>query len=228
MTDAALEALRPEQQGEFLAHARVCAECRGEWEAAQALAAAVNGAVESLVAGEPSPQFAARFRARIADEPAPAAWPFLTWPVFSAGALATAAVLLAVLLIHSPGWNRPAAESVASNAAPDVKAAPAPTNLSPEIAPATPPSAFRRVAPRRQGDVAAFRFEVLVPKGQLSAALLLSEAASDGRIDGAQLSALAEKAQKPLEVKALEIAPLEVPGAGDSADSASSQRSGHF
>jgi len=228
MTDAALEALPPKRRREFLAHAGLCTECRGEWEAAMAFAVALNSAVESLVAGEPSPQFAARLRVRIAEEPTLASRPFLGWPVSSAGALAAAAALLAVLLIRSPAWNRPATERIANNAAPIVKPAQTPAKLSPVLGLARRHSASRRVVPRRQSGVAGFSFEVLVTKGQLSAALLLSEATSDGSIDGAQFFALAQKAEEPIELKALEIAPLEVPGAGDSADSASSQRSGRF
>jgi hypothetical protein len=53
--------------------------------------------------------------------------------------------------------------------------------------------------------------EVLVPPGQLAAALMLSDVVSDGRTDAARLSALTNEAPQPLEVKAIEIAPLEVP-----------------
>jgi hypothetical protein len=228
MTDAALGALQPGQEREFRSHVALCDKCRGEWEAAMALASAVSGAVESLVAGQPSPQFAARLRARIADEPAPAAWLFLTWPALSAGALAAAAVLLAALLIRSPERIRPTAETVANNLAPVVKPASAQANLSPAAVGATPPSMSRRVPARRPSDAAPFSFEVLVPAGQLSAALLLSEAAGDGRIDGVQLTALAEEARKPLEVKALEVAPLETPGTGESDNSVSPQGAGRI
>jgi len=54
---------------------------------------------------------------------------------------------------------------------------------------------------------------VLVPRGQLSAALLLGEAVSDGRIDGAQLSLLAQESAKRLELKAIEIVPMEATSA---------------
>jgi len=230
ITGAALGGLRPDQERELRAHAGICVDCRGKWEAERALAAAVNGAVESLVSGEPSPQFAARLRARIAEEPTAAAWPFLTWPVLSAGALVAAGVLLAVLLIRSPGRDSQTGETAVYNPAGVVKPAqpPAQAILSAGQKHATRPGTSRRVSARRQSDTGSFSFEVLVPAGQLSAALLLSEAASDGRIDGAQLSALAKEAGKPLEVKAIEIAPLEVPGADEPANANSPRGSDRF
>jgi len=230
ITGAALGALQPDEERELRAHAAACADCRSEWEAERALAAAVSGAVESLVSGEPSPQFAARLRARIAREPTPAAWPFLTWPVLSAGGLVATAVLLAVLLIRSPQRARQTVATAVYSPAAVVKPAQAPAQaiLSAEQNRATRPGPSRRLSARQQSDAASFPFEVLVPKGELSAALLLSEAASDGRIDGAQLSALAEEAGKPLEVKAIEIAPLEVPGADQAASADSSQGSVQF
>jgi hypothetical protein len=186
--------------------------------------------VESLVAGEPSPQFAARLRARIADEPAPAAWPFLNWSVLSTGALAAAAVVLAVLLIRSPQRAGQSEDIAAYKSAAVVKREqpPAQANLSAGQDRATRSGSTRRILARRKNDARPFPFEVLVPSGQLSAALLLSEAASDGRVDGAQLSALAQEGGKPLQVKAIEIAPLEDPGAGEAARDDSSQGSGKF
>ncbi len=230
ITGAALGALRPGEERELRAHAGKCADCREEWEAQTALAAAVNGAIESLVSGEPSPQFAARLRARVAEEPAPAAWPFLTWPVLSAGGLVATAVLLAVLLIRSPQRLSQTADTAVHSPEAVVKPAQAAAQafLSAGQNRAPRPGSWRRVSARRQSDASSFPFEVLVPKGQLSAALLLSEAASDGSIDAAQVSALAEEAGKPLEVKAIEIAPLDVPGAEVPADANSPRGSDQF
>jgi len=230
ITGAALGALRPDQEREFRAHAALCADCRGDWESERALAAAINGTVETLVTGEPSPQFAARLRARIADEPAPAAWPFLTWPVLSAGAPASAAVVLVVLLIRSPERASQTAGIAAHNPAAVVEAAqpPAQAILSAGQDRVTRPGSSRRFSARPQNVATPFPFEVLVPPGQLAAALLLSEAASAGRVDGAQLSALAEEAGKPLEVKAIEIAPLELPGSAEPANAISPHGSDRF
>jgi hypothetical protein len=51
--------------------------------------------------------------------------------------------------------------------------------------------------------------EVLVPRGQLAAALLLSDSVSGGRVDGEQLVAIQNEIATRIEVKPLEIAPLE-------------------
>jgi hypothetical protein len=51
--------------------------------------------------------------------------------------------------------------------------------------------------------------EVLVPRGQLAAALLLSEGVSGGRVDGEQLVAIQNEIATRIEVKPLEIAPPE-------------------
>jgi len=230
ITGSALGALRPGEEREFRAHAGLCADCRGDWESERALAAAINGAVKTLVAGKPSPQFAARLRARIVDEPAPFAWPFITWPVLSASALAAAAVVLAVLLIRSPERASQTAGMAAHNPAAVVEPAqpPAQAILSAGQDRVTRPGPSRRFSARPQSVATPFPFEVLVPRGQLSAALLLSEAASAGLVDGAQLSALAEKAEKPLEVKAIEIAPLELPGAGEPFNNISPHGSDRF
>jgi len=234
MTDAALGVLPPGEERELCAHAKVCADCRGKWDAARALAAAVDGGVASLVAGEPSPEFQTRLRARLADEPVPSAWPFLTWPVWSAGALAVAAAVLVVLLIRWPGRVSTTPEIAANTSAPVENSAAAPVEPVrapvpvPVHAPATQTDAPRRAVASTRRDAQPFPFEVLVPKGQLSAAVLLSEAASDGRIDGAQLSAFAELTGKPLEVKALQIAPLENPGTDEPAGADSTRGSGRF
>jgi hypothetical protein len=51
--------------------------------------------------------------------------------------------------------------------------------------------------------------KIIVPKGQLVAAARLSEAINSGRVDGTQLLAAQQDYQKPLDVKPIEIPPLE-------------------
>lgn len=62
--------------------------------------------IESLLAVEPSPEFVARVRARIAEEPAPGRW-WMSWMFAAAGA---AAVVIAVLIA------RPSSEPALSKA----------------------------------------------------------------------------------------------------------------
>jgi len=72
MTDAALDELRAERESEVLAHAMECDACRAALRHARTVRAFVDRGVESLVTGEPSLQFAAHLRRRIAHESEPA------------------------------------------------------------------------------------------------------------------------------------------------------------
>lgn len=91
MIDAALGALAPERECAFAAHIAQCEPCRKAYEQARQFAVAIDRGVESLVAGEPSPQFAARLRMRIADEQPTSRFAWLTWK--PAAALALASIL---------------------------------------------------------------------------------------------------------------------------------------
>lgn len=213
MTAASLGGLPAADQAELRAHTAGCARCREEWEVTASLVAAVDRSVQSLVEGEPSPQFAARLRARIAEEPAPSAWPTLPWPRFAAAALVAAAVLIIALSIRAP--HQPATEvQPAANAQPRAEQQPVVTERT---APGQPIAATRVAGNHGRGDARVRHrepsFEVLVPKGQLSAALLLSEGLNEGAIDGAQLVQLSAHSAQPLEVKELAIAPLALPAA---------------
>ena len=213
LMDAALGALDGSREAELRAHVAGCERCRAEWDRACALALAVDRGVESLVVAEPSPQFAARLRVRLAEAPDPVAWPLLLWPRFASAALVGAAVLIIALVIRAP--HRPATEAQsAANTQPRAEQQPAVTERAvPEQAIAVPHAAANRGhagTRARHGDLP---FEVLVPKGQLSAALMLSEGVNEGAIDGAQLVELAARSAQPLEVKELAIAPLSPPAA---------------
>jgi len=210
MTEAALGALSAPEEAELRAHAAGCITCRPEFDAMRALVAAVNRGVEAMVAGQPSAQFAARLRARIAEAPAPAAWPLFTWPRFALATFAAAAVLLAVFVARAPrrgGQQVPIEANSAGRIAQPVVSGQV---AVPEIASV----ASRRGTARTRSQAAAFSMEVLVPRGQLAAALILSSGVSAGRIDGAQLARLAERSAEPLELKTLDIQPLAAPSAG--------------
>jgi len=222
MMDGALGGLREAEAVELRLHVAGCARCRGEWDAARALAAAMDRSVETLVAGEPSPQFATRLRARLAEAPAPAAWPLLLWPRCAVAALVMAAVLIAVLLTRAP--QRPGVVApVAVNSSAGTEQARVHEAASTPERVAAPPVAAPPVFARHARRYRSLPFEVLVQKGQLSAAFVLSEGVSAGTIDGAQFVRLADHSAQPLEVKALEIPPLAVstvtekesPAAGD-------------
>jgi hypothetical protein len=227
MSDAALGELPAGQEAELRAHASRCEGCRAALAAERALVAAVDRSVEALISGELPLAFAARLRARVAAESAPRGWPGFAWSAIAAGALAAAAVLGAVLLRSSPREER-----LPMNVANSTRsAAPAEPALQEPVRAAGRASGAGRGdvgAAQRRSEPPPLRFEVLVPRGQLDAALELSDAVSAGRVDGEHLAALAQAAAKPLELKAIEIAPLEAPRLEERSPAASPDGAARF
>lgn len=211
MSASAAGALRDVDEAELRAHVAGCLACRGEWEAIRALVAAVDRGIEAMVAGEPSPQFAARLRARIAREPEPTAWPLLTWPRFAVGALVAAAMLLAVWMVRAPERGHQPSP-VAANAPAQVVTSPSKQQeAAQERAVASVAAAPQHRIAREQNNGKSLSMVALVPKGQLSAAFSLGEYVDVGMIDAEQFSQLTAQSAEPLEVKALVIAPLANP-----------------
>ena len=216
LTNLALGELHPQRERELLAHAGECGACREAFNHAKAVAAAVDRSVESLVAGQPSPQFAARLRARLTEErvPAPARW--VAWAPAAAGALALVG-LLVILMVRSPqrDGRGPAALESRANHFPSPLAQVPPKSLPSVSRPqnASQSSPYWTHPPRAvavkipQPEIP----EILVPQGELAMALRFSEALVSGRVNGEQLLASQDEITKPLEVKPLEISPLETP-----------------
>jgi len=67
---------------------------------------ALQREIEAALAVDPSPEFVAKVRARIASEPAPTSWWPLRWPVLATAA-AAAVVAVAVALMWHPGMPEP-------------------------------------------------------------------------------------------------------------------------
>jgi hypothetical protein len=82
---------------------------------AEAADAGLDREIEAALAIEPSPEFVARVRTRIASEPAPASWWQLRWPV-----IATALAAAAVVMIVAFSWRPSAPEQVAARSGADV------------------------------------------------------------------------------------------------------------
>ena len=209
MTDAALGELRAEREPELLAHAMECDACREALSHARAVHDFVDRGVESLVAGEPSPQFATILRRRIAQEAEPLRLRSMAWAPVIAGALALA-VVLAIMAARRPVHN-------ASN--PNVAVAVNPISALPETVTASaanPQNAERTASTRDSGRGASLRTattalsEIIVPHDQLAAAARLSGAIRSGRVDGNKLLAAQQEYEKPLEMKSIEIAPMEI------------------
>ncbi|MGD0426691.1 MAG: hypothetical protein ABSC10_08225 [Candidatus Acidiferrales bacterium] len=217
MTDAALDELRAERESEVLAHAMECDACRAALRHARTVRAFVDRGVESLVTGEPSLQFAAHLRRRIAHESEPARSPWAAWAPVIASALALAAVLAIVVA------RRPVHNVSNSNVASAVNPFSVPSETVTGSA-ATPRRTERTASKRRSErgaqarSAAAALSEIIVPQGQLAAVAQLSAAINSGRVDGNQLLAAQQDYEKPLESNPIEIAPLEIPALGDPAD----------
>jgi anti-sigma factor RsiW len=104
MTHAAFGDLPAEREPELLAHAMECAACREALAHARAVHDFVDRGIESLVAGEPSPQFATHLRRRIAQECEPLRSPWTAWAPVSACALALAVVLAIMVAPSRSPW----------------------------------------------------------------------------------------------------------------------------
>ena len=141
LTDTALGELRAEREPELLAHAIECEACRDALSHAREVHQFMDRGVESLVAGEPSPRFAANLRRRIAQESGPLRSPWATWAPIIAGALALA-VVLAIMV---------ARKTVTTGSNPNVAVAVNPVSAPPEAvtASATNPPNAERAAPAR-------------------------------------------------------------------------------
>jgi anti-sigma factor RsiW len=216
INDFALGELSPKSELELLAHVAECEACRETYAQAKAVRSLVDRGVETLVAGEPSPQFTACLRARIAAEPAPGRWSWdasRIWELaaqrrlsYTAGAVVLATIL-AVLLIGFPRRHDPAPSvaEVTPTTSPSRSAATEPSKGSANMDRSRKEFTSRSVpSPRIRREP-----EVLVPKGELLAVAQFYEAVHRTPADSEQLYAAQEEPQKPLELKPIEITPLE-------------------
>ena len=217
LIDASLGELRAERELELLAHATECDSCREALSHAREVRELVDCGVEALVAGEPSPHFATNLRRRIAHESKALRPPWMAWAPIIAGALALAAVL-AIMVAHSHVRSLPN-PGVASEVAPI-----SPLREAATASPASPQDAEQMARTRDSGHTARARIstaalpEIIVPKGQLSAAAQLSAAINSGRVDGNQLLAAQQESEEPLETKPIEIPQMEIPALNDAAE----------
>ena len=233
MENFALGELSPKGELELLAHVGGCESCRKAYDHAKAVRAVVDDSVEALVAAEPSAQFMTRLRARLASEPAPSRWSWDVWKFFEnhsrerfsylAGAFVLATILI-VAIVGSPRRHIAAPSSVEGLGTPfalPITATPASEISNRSMNPERPhkPSSARLVSsPNSQP-------EVLVSKGQLLAVAEFYEATRSRRVNAGQIYSAQEAQQKLLEVKPIEITPLEpLDASAADADSSSSLR----
>jgi anti-sigma factor RsiW len=182
INDLALGELSPKGELELLAHVAECEACREAYDHAKAVRSEVNRGVETLVEGEPSPQFMARLRARIAAEPAPKRWSWDVWRIWEQGtrqrlAYAASAVVLATLLIAAVTGlpHRRVSTPTVAEVVPSTTPSPHAAIAFPEAT--TIPDHSRKEVTSRSVPSPRIRREpeVLVPKGELLAVVQFYE-----------------------------------------------------
>lgn len=212
LADAALGTLPPRRERELLAHACECDTCREAYEHARDVVVLIDRGVESFVSGQPSPDFEARLRARIADQPRR----FTPWVWKPAITAAFAVALITVILVAHERPRLPSydlAVNAGSHAGLDrrpVMSQPPDSASGQPVARTRPlPTSAFRPHPASRHFRAPSQPEVLVEPGQLGAIIRFAKAVSAGRIDGKALLAAQQRADAPLEIEPLKIGPLE-------------------
>lgn len=210
LTDASLGELASVRKAELRAHAAECQQCREAYNRARELsvfAEQIDRGIESLVAGEPSPHFHSRLRARIAEESAPAHVNWRAWTPVAASAIALAILLVAVALrsprVNAPyvAKNTPAPSASAQTSNPPTQAVSAGENSRSRPLHSHNQPVNVRAKPHAEP-------KVLVEPGQLAAIMQYADAVHASHVDGEKLLAAQQQANAPLEIKPIEIVPL--------------------
>jgi hypothetical protein len=196
------------------AHVDACPSCHTEFDAQLALLEKIDRGVASLVAPEPSGDFAAHVRRRIAEQAAiPRNW-FSGWLPLAA---TTAVALILLAIVFNLGRPpRPPQSAQQTPPAQDSRPSKSPqiAKQAPLIAPAANSSDLRAIRTPRPPQSAANREpEVLVPRGEMAAVMRLYNANWAGKADGESLTAAAIPTSdflKPWTTPELKIAPLEI------------------
>ena len=213
VTDCALGQLAASRKAELMAHVRDCADCREALERARQAAELADRGVELLVAGEPSAQFAARLRSRIAEESPTRIG--LTRRLAVAASVALCLALVGVAAVnYLKGDARPAPAP-----APRVSAVPSGSVKQARTATGAVAAIERRrvkQARLRRREAASAGARVLVQPGQMAALDELYEALQREQDAGARAVGLGGDADEPIKippiaVKPLELQPIEVP-----------------
>lgn len=218
MIDSALGQLPPSREAEVIAHMSDCAACRQAFERAKQAAELVDRGMELLVEGEPSPQFAARLRARMAEEPRIGSFWARQFPI-AAGVLLFVSVVAVVAMTYRERVtyrrSEPSVASLASGATSSVGAG------------ARPFVALRTLRPRVSRShmriSMAARPEVLVEPGQMAALDRFYEASRREQAAGARATTVRDDSDQPMNIepmaaKPLEVEPIDMPAVSDFTD----------
>jgi len=209
------------EDADLRAHLDGCPSCRAELEVQRGLLDKIDRGVAAMVSGEPSGDFAAHVRRRIAENAqAPRPW-FVGWIPVTVAALALV-VLVGVLTIGLPPRPPQSAQvTPPTPVAPVEKKQDVPRETA--IVPRPPQGGqlaslqeprVRIGQPQRPPQSAANREpEVLVPRGEMAAVMRLYEANWNGKADGASLVAQLppmEDSLKPMAFDELRIPALQI------------------
>jgi len=210
IADEALCGVGPKRGVDLRAHLAQCVSCREEFDHVTGIAAIVDGGVEMLVAGEPSPQFANRLRARVANEPGPTQLDWRAWIPVGGGAFVLALLLVSVMIRTSRPNNQTASHLVQVPASPDVVVS--------GDAKRPPNEVNRAFSGLEYRPVRANQPEVLVPPGQLAAVMRFANVMNEGRVDGEQIVIAQQRSGQPLKIDTIQILPLSIPQLDNGSD----------
>jgi hypothetical protein len=178
--------------------------------------AALDREIARVLAVDPSSEFAARVRQRIASEPAPSGWR-AAWIVATAGALAAVAVALFVVSRDRAIETTP--PTLAARASSGVGQLPtgrarlsSGAGLSSGVGLSGPPRGPERAAPHQDSgpalQLSAHDPEILIDAREARAIRAFFEGVRDGRIDLTPLAAVAPRVAEPQPVPDIYIAPI--------------------
>ena len=151
--------------------------------------------IEDALSVEPSPQFAAQVRARIAESPQPSRF-WIRWSVAAAAGLAAAAVVTLVFFdLREPGFSEPV--KVATPVHAHVKEAP----LMPVPEPTVTPGKARKPSSTQEP-------EVVIDPREVAGFRKFVEGVQEDRIDLTKLIELQQAAAKPAPVEEIALMPI--------------------
>jgi hypothetical protein len=231
MADAASSSLSEARRREFERHVGNCAACRAEFVRMENLLGQIDQSLRTDFAVEPSPHLSLRVREGIVAETQSArltnGWLGRNSWLSAAGVCVAMAALLIVVIAHRanrPGSNFVQHQQIVNSAPAHVPPAPS-RSASAENAPPRAPAHVRvskphlAVArnesprnPRRQNT----KPEIIIQPGQMQAILQFVTETRNGKINGGEIEEGIKAAERPLEIKPLNIAPLDASAGGAS------------